>query len=482
MKQWKWQVAFFVLIYLLLPNSNPSSDALGYAAEVRWNGSLWSAHHLLYNAWCLLLWKCALPFHDFEPLPLLQAGNALAAGAVLWITGLLLDRFRREYSAAAVVFTGSSFGFMRYATENETYIMPLLFGVLALWFLTGNLRGKGWWTALSLALAMLFHQTYIFWWMAMVWYVWRSEGWRQALKPAAALPAVAIVYALVAYTEGASLWRFLFHDVYEGGVQTTVSERNFIMTPVSLLRSFLQVHGYIFWSWKHDGLWSQLMSTAVFGLLAISLLKLVRGLQHPVKHNLLQLFLLPAFILHLLFAFYSEGNAEFMVMIPFLFACGISVCAPVQANRLFLTGVCMLCWNLLHGLLPWHFRDFYGHNQLFQIWVNRTPDTYLVSEEPVMMRNLYYYHSGIEDSQLILDSPDWAISKGGSADSAIMAIDSVLKQPYKFVWYADYSRYLLNRASLTSAKHGIKGMERFNLVKADSFRNMHGLNHIYRLE
>ena len=471
----------FTLLYLFLPNANPSSDAIGYAATQRWDPLHCSAHHVLYHVWWSFLLKFFPFLNGLNLLALMQAGNALAAGIVLWLSGLIMSRLREEYTGAVIVFIGASFGFMRFATENETYIMPLLFGVLALWFFSGNLRGRWWWASLSLALAMLFHQTYLFWWMAAVWFAYRREGIRMAFIPALAILFTALVYVWAAWSEAEPLWRFVFHDVYEGGVQTSIGLKNFYMTPISLLRSFLQVHGYMFWSWQHDGIWAVLLSVVAFALLVVAGVILLRSVKKPVSNPLWTHFLLPASILHLLFAFYSEGNAEFMVMIPFLLATGAALCASFALRPMFITGLAMLFWNLVHGLLPWHFRDFYGHEQLLSKVADGPPDVYLVSEEPVLMRNLYYYHYGIQDTRHILESPEWAVSKGKSAESAIVAIDSLLKQPSRFVWYADYSRFLLNRASLTSEKRGIKGMERFSLMPTDSFRNMNGVHALYRL-
>ena len=483
-RHWKWIVAAFTLLYLLLPNANPSSDAVGYAATQRWNPLHCSPHHVLYHVWWTLMLKI-LPFlKKMDVIAVLQAGNALAAGGVLLLTGALMNRLRSEYTLAVLMVVGSSFGFMRYATENETYIMPLLFGILSLWFMMGSLHGRWWWSALALAFAMLFHQTYIFWWLPAVWYAFRTEGIKKAFIPASALLLTALVYQGAAVAEEEPLWRFVFHDVYAGGVQTSISLKNFYMTPISLLRSFIQVHGYMLWSWKHDGYWSILLSLAGLGLLVFAGIKLWRNMRKPAANPLWRHFLLPALMLHLLFAFYSEGNAEFMVMMPFLLAMGAASCAVIAPRPIIFTGLALLFWNLVHGLLPWHFRDFYGHRQLLTKWVNRPPDWFMVSEEPVMMRNLYYYHFGVQDYSLILDSPDWAAAKGTPPEMAISVIDSVLKLPLRQVLYADYSRYLFNRAKATArgaqASNGLQTF--FQLETADSFKNMAGKQLIYLMK
>jgi hypothetical protein len=477
---WKWLAAGITLLYLLLPNANPSSDAVGYAATQRWDSLHFSPHHLLYHVFWALLLKSLCFLHDLNMLWLMQAGNSLVAGGILLLCGALMQKIRPEYTRAYLVCIGSSFGLMRFATENETYMLPLFFGLLALWFSQGKHRRKWIWAACMLSLSMLFHQSYVFWWLAFVGYAYKSEGRIPALIVLLAMLPTAAVYQLAAWMEGEPLWRFIFHDVYEGGVQTSLSLRNVYMTPVSFLRSFLQLHGYMFWSWKQDGIWSIAASSASAALLLFAGLQLIRGLQKPSAHRLWRFFLLPAFALHLLFAFYSEGNAEFMVMLPLLLFLGTAACTAVKPRSLWFAGWAMLFWNLIHGLLPWHFRDFYGHEQLLHKLAALPPDVHLVSEEPVMMRNLYYYHFGLQNSNRILDSPEWAVNKGNNADTAVAQIEAVLAPVAHQVWYADYSRYLLNRAALTSGNQRIKGMERFALIPTDSFRNMNGVQIIYR--
>jgi hypothetical protein len=479
---WKWLAAGFTLLYLLLPNANPSSDAVGYAATQRWDSLHFSPHHLLYHLFWALLLKSLFFLHDLNMLWLMQAGNSLVAGGILLLCGALMQKIRPEYTRASLLSIGSSFGLMRFATENETYMLPLFFGLLALWISQGKHRRKWIWTAWMLALSMLFHQSYVFWWLAFVGYAYKSAGRIPALIVLSAMLPTAAVYQLAAWMEGEPLWRFIFHDVYEGGVQTSLSLRNVYMTPVSFLRSFLQLHGYMFWSWKQDGIWYIAASSASAALLLFAGLQLIRGLQKPSAHRLWRFFLLPAFGLHFLFAFYSEGNAEFMVMLPLLLVLGASACTMVKPRSLWFAGWAMLFWNLIHGLLPWHFRDFYGHEQLLHKLADGPPDVCLVSEEPVMMRNLYYYHFGLQNSNLILDSPEWAVSKGKSAESAIAAIDSVLKQPFRFVWYADYSRYMLNRAAFAGKKSEEATMNGFRFNVKDSLQNMNGIQYIYELE
>ena len=68
--------------------------------------------------------------------------------------------------------SGLSFSVVRYATENETYIVPLFFALLAsynyLKFITTGRNRYALYAGIWAAISVLFHQTYIFWWLGLL--------------------------------------------------------------------------------------------------------------------------------------------------------------------------------------------------------------------------------------------------------------------------------------------------------------------------
>jgi len=80
-------------------------------------------------------------------------------------------------------------------------------------------------------------------------------------------------------------------------------------------------------------------------------------------------------------------------------------------------------------------------------------------------------------------SPTWAMGKGKSADSAVWAIRTALKESRQ-VWYCDHSRYLFNRAQATagSAQGSNNLQDYFQLEATDSFNNMAGKQMVYMLK
>lgn len=109
-----------------------------------------------------------------DVLAALKILNAIAFGGCLLVLRNLLRQVGGITAPVAgwLLVVGSSFGMLRFATENETYILPLLFSLLA---------SRSWWRAVLenkyrqwvaagawAAVAALFHQIHAFWWLALL--------------------------------------------------------------------------------------------------------------------------------------------------------------------------------------------------------------------------------------------------------------------------------------------------------------------------
>jgi hypothetical protein len=134
----------FFVIYLVFLNNNSSLDAYGYASYVKQGENLFLSHHLLYNAIGFLWVKFIELFGSFDTLLTLKAMNAALASASLLVLGIILKQhgFGLKKVCAWLCFVGSSWGVMRFATENETYIAPILFSLLASLYLLKHLKNK----------------------------------------------------------------------------------------------------------------------------------------------------------------------------------------------------------------------------------------------------------------------------------------------------------------------------------------------------
>src|SRR6185369_4699649 len=104
---------------------------------VKYHQELLNSNHLLYNYfgtyWFYLL-KSVNP--NIEAIVALNLMNAFAATVCLFLLYACLLKLKNEKGTAfwLSLFCGVSFGFMRYATDAETYILPLMFSLTATYF------------------------------------------------------------------------------------------------------------------------------------------------------------------------------------------------------------------------------------------------------------------------------------------------------------------------------------------------------------
>jgi len=160
----------FLALFLFFPTRNSSVDAWFSAASVRWNGELFHPHHLLYNSFAWLVARIAgLDAGHSGTLVLMKGMNAFYAFFILLLLGRILHRLdlKTPEVLAGVVFTGSTFAVARFATENETYLLPLLFSLLSVWFalLTERENSRNLWALFSGAagaLSILAHEIHLF--------------------------------------------------------------------------------------------------------------------------------------------------------------------------------------------------------------------------------------------------------------------------------------------------------------------------------
>jgi hypothetical protein len=404
------------VICLALPTNNATGDAWYYAACARWGQELWQPHHLAYNAigW---LWLRVIGATGPTPagelaLTWLQNLNALAAGASLLVLGQLL--WRSGVPSAVVpawlLLVGSCFGMLRFATENETYIQPLLLALLAslAWTQAAYNRhhARRWLLLAGLlaAAACLVHQLMMWWWLGLLLGLQPWRGW-PALRTALCytLPALLIplAYVLVAPGGLAGVVQFALHDYLTGGAKVELGGKNLLLTAISLVRTAVQVHGNMLpmlhrWPVALGGI--GLISIAL-GIYGASGWHNVRpfsvstgpGIARTVRrtHALIG-------VLHLGFAAQAVGNAEFMVMLPAAAAIALAGggLAAWPLRRVAAMGLALLSWNLAFGLLPAHRLDYTGTGPALRGRVLAQPASWFVLRDPNLLRNQLHYFTG----------------------------------------------------------------------------------------
>lgn len=368
----KWGLPFFfLLIYLLFPTNNSTVDGWGYAEEIKYGYNLFRSHHLLYNALGFVLLKAlGLVGINADVLAFMKVLNALAAFGILLVFRwyLNLQSLSNKAINSWLFFVGSSFGVWRFAVENETYLIPIFFSLLgSVFFVLFSRKSEShflFWSAVFASLACLFHQLQIFWWLALFVGLLMHKSRRLSWLFLAVSSIVPFVYLLVyfLYEEGAlgvvDLLRFVLHDFYGNGAEASIDYRNFLMTPISLFRTFFQVHGNILLFLKgFPLLWGAAifaLSLALLSLFDLRFLGMI-SFQHislTVKVHIL------AFVLHLAFAFFSHGNAEFMVVLIVLLPLVLVGFIDFPYRILWKLGLAMFVWNASLAILPANRLDF----------------------------------------------------------------------------------------------------------------------------
>lgn len=339
--------AILAVIILYCPITH-TGDAWGYAADVlqyrnHWK-SLISPHHLLYQIWCNV-WLPIFEAIHIDPIRGFTLMNLIVTFATLEIlrSWLIWKNTPALIAQLLQLIAFGSYGMLRFATENEVYIVPLFLATLGSLILQKsknhnftspktfiyNMRAEYWGFAL-LGLSVLFHQSYFFWFIAfglsaLVAQI-HSKHSDKSMVIAAFLSGIGVfaVYFAFAAILNKSFIDFILHDVNEGLVQTQIGLDNFLFTFINLIRTFIQVHGnqlYLLTHWR----WLSIIGLGGGMLLVINAARLLIQLikNNKINPELFKLSIIKnpvvlALFLHFGFAFFSVGNAEFMAMIPIL--------------------------------------------------------------------------------------------------------------------------------------------------------------------
>lgn len=366
----------FTTLYLILPTKTSTLDAYGYASYIVDGKNLFLSHHLLYNALGYIWLKTPVLLGYTDILAWLKYMNALFAGLAIYTLGLIFKElsFSWKKSLVWMIFAGSSWALMRFATENETYIIPVSFSILgSLFYLLHKTRKSNYTLILAglfAATACLFHQIHFFWWLATLFTLLYDKSIRKTafyLAPAAIVPIIYILIHTVYYHSELSInsiYLFVFRDFHSGAASVSIGAKSLMFAAANFVRSFIQVHGYFINLLKLSP-WTFLGSalSAVCVVLAIPKLKVISLWKDNAfaKYRMLHII---AFALHLAFAITSHGNSEFMVMLPFLLAITLPLTLNNETAFIGFTASAMLIWNISMGLLPLHYFELNGNRMV----------------------------------------------------------------------------------------------------------------------
>jgi hypothetical protein len=434
-------IAILMVGVLLFPITH-SGDGWGYAADtLEFEGnikSLLSPHHLLYTPWCSF-WLPIIRFFHIEPIAGFTCINFILCVLTLEVLRLWLLKLNTAASTAQLLiwFLLGSFGLLRFAFDNETYIVPLF---MALW---GSYRIEiqkdknsilGW---ISLAFAVLFHQSYIFWFIAYAISNFRKAQW---IFPVLSGGIILLAYLLAAYSSNESIGNYIVHDVNQGLVDTQIGPMNFLFTAVNLVRTIIQIHGSILFIISDWRLLSIMGFLGLF-LLFISFLAFIwtqrsHRRNQTTKTHIFKGTLSWVFFLQLGFAFYSVGNAEFMVMLLPLAILLMAKAGLFSSNEKTvkpLMGITIGTWvyNLVFALIPLFLGSNSDAERLAEILnqnipTNNTKKIVLISNEAKSIENAWEYIARTNGK----DATNNILFNLGSSEKDIQELKYLSKDPH----------------------------------------------------
>lgn len=422
----------FTGIYLLFPNENPGIDAWGYASEIKYSMKHTYIHHLLFIPFIASL--RGLLFSGIEAIWLTTAINSLCGGICLILFYKLLKALGHDFNIclAGILIAGFSFGFWRYCIEGETYILPLLFAIPALHFALKHPE-KIVFVSILCAMAALFHQLYLVWWVLIgLWLILKSDV--NVVKKAVLFFIPFLGYCFIYWLfylkseSNTGFLLFLIGEYATGNATASLNLTSFLLAFINLFRTFIQINGNIPNIFRNDFVLGT-MGIIGLGFLIYAIILGIKSIKNPKVSSIIYLL----FICQFLFALISNGNAEFMTMLVFLTV--IILVSVVDAKPLLIaaTGVCL--WNLASGVLPLYMNHGEPEKSVCSFIQNHSTDLF-VSENQVLYENILTYQTG-NSTRNLRKGPYTLLDKGNNPKSLHLTLDSAFNAGVRV--FSDYS-------------------------------------------
>ncbi|MEN8120926.1 MAG: hypothetical protein ABFS35_11290 [Bacteroidota bacterium] len=483
----------FTFFYLLFPTHNSTTDAYIYAGNVKWNNDLFFPHHLLYNLPGRLIYSTFQSFgFEINVLQLMKILNAVVAGLALSVFLKIIKQLpiEKRTITGLLLIAGSSFVFLRFATENEAYVLPFFLSLLSsYYFLLFLNKQKTLLIALSglfASLACIFHQIHIFWafglFIGLLLYKRKVKSILFFTLPALLIPLVYFIafrYGNNDFMRANSFFSFVLFDYFYGIAHVQFNINYIVLGFINMIRSYVQVHGIIIiLIKKFIFLIVVILFFAFFLIKALLNFKSTR-IKKPLNIHFLRTHLI-IFILQFAFAVFAGGNAEFMIMLPALSLLLITGYVNLSSKFYKNLGVTILIWNFSFAIFPNYFLDYQNNKQLINI-IEMQPDDYFILSEDVFIQNKIYYHTGVPWNKHILKSPAGYKINGTDRIELRVKIDSLLNKKRNIYTDCINEPIIYNRAAYLSANENIFFFKNYLTLKTDSFQTLAGTKYIYRV-
>ncbi|MES2619169.1 MAG: hypothetical protein V4613_14930 [Bacteroidota bacterium] len=473
---------FLGLCYLTFPNNNAAIDSWYYAACVKHGEELINSHHLLYNIIGKGWYSVLLMFNPAcHALQALNSMNAIAGTACLFICFATLKQLGTEKNSAFLLtlIAGASYGFMRFTTDAETYILPLFLSLASTYYLAKGLTLRNSLISGLLACcAILVHELHIWWALAILVFLCRQKPFKWQLVLCYSLPFLLTPIAyLIAYQSlhhpSYTFYQFILGEYGKSNASLSLSLAGALLTIVNAIRSFVQIHGQFLHLFKHYGLYLVLpvviaIAFALKGFIALKRIGI--GIRSNSALSFSGLFLM-AFLLHLMFAFLSSGNAEFMVMLPFLFILYAgSRYTQINLIALKLFFCALFIWNLTLGILPHSLLIIEKADTQTRFEKQHPSAVFLWANKPLVENVMTYqmgfsYHGTYIKPQLDLTH----------------TIDSFLIAGKRVYTDMNNNRTRFSREALLRNWDATEIVNTYQLIPLDSFNTIYGKNYVLEI-
>ena len=456
-------------------------DSWYYGACVKFKAELLNSHHLIYN-YVGYYWFSLFRALDIkiEAIYALNIMNAVAAVLCLYLVYHCLIKLKvNAYNATGLsLFCGVSFGVMRYATDAETYILPIVFSLgSTLLFINHSKTRQLFFSGVLAAIAILFHQIQLWWTLAILvsFLIGKNKNYKNLLIFASPLLLVPLMYWLAFNNANSNLpfLQFVAGEFGKGNAGIDLSVKAFLLTLINLFRTFLQVHGNIVLLLKSY----TFIESISIGVFLITLFLAVKNLNlKTIKTLQLQpyksVFLL-AILLQILFAFISSGNAEFMVMLPFLMVLYFAS-AYQYKDLVFIRylSTAVLIWNLAFAIIPNAMLNINRVDKQVEFSEKYTMAYGLWKNKPLVENQLTYFNGFYKFNNQLLTPKNVDIT----------LVDSLLQKGNTIYTDLPNANKTFSRESIVEGHTIKKIIEHCTFVKCDSFNNIYGKNYIYYIQ
>lgn len=476
----------FLILYIVFPSGFSTTDSWNYAASIKHSGEVFHPYHLLYNTLGYLF--CYIPvISGADTLVWLKVMNAIFAVLTIMLVQIILRSLGKGERTVVTVscIAGFSFSLMRYATENETYIVPLLLAITATYFYiryvnSGNIRSSLY-AGMFASIAVLFHLTYIFWWASLMTGFIAVRKLKPLIWYLLVSLIVPVTYLAAIYFDSGNLYPetvagFVFGDLNRNA-HFGLSFTGLFLSVVNLIRSFIQVHGYMLNMIRTDFLFV-VPGIVTLVLFTLSLFVLPSGRQN-FKGMKVSGVLILIIVLQFLFSVISAGNAEFMVMIPVLSFILVPVLFIDCEKFLVRVMAGMLIWNLSYGIIPLNI-DTSGPEQYLCEKAVPGKSVMVVAADDQLLQSMVYYNNGKCSSENIFKSPAVMEISGLNTKSLESLVDSALKAGMDI--YTDcIGRKAISRASILEGSTNSRFFTKYEIMPVKTWSYLTGEKGVSRI-